>query len=148
MQEALHSKIEGYIAKNGEIIIPALLIVQEMGIVKEMTLLLDTGAASTIISQGDAEAMGLDYSELEKGIPALGIGGVSEVYILKNASLSFVSGKWLIVKTINRLEVIKHDVKDPIIQKALKSLPSLLGRDILGTRFKISSDGKNVTIDL
>jgi len=140
-------KIEGYIAKNGEIIIPALLIVQEMGIVKEMTFLLDTGAASTIISEGDADAMGLDYSQLEKGTPALGIGGVADVYILKNARLAFVSGEWLIVKIIDRLEVIKHNVEDPIIKKALKSLPSLLGRDALGTRFGIGSDGDNVTID-
>lgn len=140
-------KIEGYIAKNGEIIIPALLIVQEMGIVKEMTFLLDTGAASTIISEGDADTMGLDYSQLEKGTPALGIGGVADVYILKNARLAFVSGEWLIVKIIDRLEVIKHNVEDPIIKKALKSLPSLLGRDVLGTKFTITSDGKNVTIE-
>jgi len=140
-------KIEGYIAKNGEIVVPALLIIQEMGIAKEMTLELDTGAASTIISEGDADAMGLDYSQLEKGTPALGIGGVADVHILKNARLAFVSGEWLIVKIMDRLEVIKHNVEDPIIKKALKSLPSLLGRDVLGTKFTITSDGKNVTIE-
>ena len=141
-------QIEGIVAKNGEIHIPAFLIAQELGIAYKMTLLLDTGAASTIISEGDASAMGLDYSQLEKGNPALGIGGTAEVYILRNASLSFIFGDWLIVKTMDRLEIMKHDVEDPIISKALKSLPSLLGRDVLGTKFTISSDGKKVTIDL
>lgn len=141
-------QIQGIIAKNGEVHIPALLIIQELGIAYKMTLLLDTGAASTIISEGDATAMGLDYSQLEKGNPALGIGGTADVYILKNANLAFISGDWLIVKTMDRLEIMKHTVKDPIIDKALKSLPSLFGRDILGTKFTINSDGNGVTIDL
>jgi hypothetical protein len=141
-------RIEGNIAKNGEIYVPVLLTIQELGIAYKMTLLLDTGAASTIISEGDAAAMDLDLSQLEKGKPALGIGGTADVYILRNANLSFISGDWLIMKSMDQLEVMKHDVKDPIISKALRSLPSLLGRDILGRKFTISSDGNNVTIDL
>jgi hypothetical protein len=141
-------QIEGSIAKNGEIHVPVLLIIQELGIAYKMTLLLDTGAASTIISEGDATAMNLDLSQLEKGTPALGIGGTADVYILRNANLSVISGDWLIMKSMDRLEVMKHDVKDPTISKALKSLPSLLGRDILCRKFVISSDGNKVTIDL
>lgn len=123
-------------------------MIQDLGIAKEITLLLDTGAESTIISEGDAKEMDLDYSTLEKGPPALGIGGTAEIYIVRGAALSFVSDGWLIVKTMNRLELIKHNAKDSILQKALESLPSLLGRDILGTKFSITSDGKDVTIEI
>jgi len=141
-------KIEGYIAENGAIIVPALLIIQELGIAQEMTLELDTGAEATVISEGDARKLGLDYSKLEKGGPALGIGGMAQTYVVKGAALSFISDGWLIVKTMERLEVLKHEVEDPVLQKALQTLPSLLGRDVLGRKFVITSDGKNISIEL
>lgn len=141
-------KIEGYIAENGAIIIPALLIIQELGIAKKMTLELDTGAEATIISEGDVKKLGLDYSKLEKGNPALGIGGTAQTYIVKDAALAFISDGWLIIKSMERMGVLKHEVEDPVLQKALQTLPSLFGRDILGRKFTITSDGKNVSIEL
>lgn len=140
--------IEGYVTEKGEVYVPALLIIQELGIADEMTFLLDTGAERTIISEGDAERLGIDYSKLKKGYPALGIGGMSDTYVIKNVTLSFVSNGWLIVRIMKELELLKHETDDPTLKLALKSLPSLLGRDVLGRKFTISSDGKNATIDI
>lgn len=141
-------RIEGYVARNGLILIPSLLVVQELGIAESVVFELDTGADRTVISDGDALRMGIDCSQLDSGVPALGVGGVAPTRILKNALLIFISDGWLIVKGMKKLEVLVHETDDPNLQQVLLAIPSLLGRDVLGKKFKLESDGKNVVLEI
>ena len=52
--------------------------------------LLDTGAVKTIVSDRDANKLGVDYTMFEKlDCGMLGIGGTADAYVLKDSKLIF-----------------------------------------------------------
>lgn len=111
--------IEGRVAPNGAIYVGVYIIISSQGIQNSLLLEVDTGADSTMICERDAERIGIDFSELKSGPPALGIGGTSPTYIIPDAV--FVSGsekkEWLMVKPMPRLQVMKHETDDPELEK-------------------------------
>ena len=142
--------IEGRVAPNGAIYIGVYVIISAQGIQDSLLLEVDTGADTTMIGERDAKRIGIDFSKLEPGPPALGIGGTSPTYIIPDAIFVLGSEKkeWLMVKPMPKLQVMKHETDDPELEKKLRRLPSVLGRDILGERYKIICDGAKATIEI
>lgn len=143
-------KIEGPAAKDGTMFIPAILVSKSLKIASGIVFELDTGASRSVICDMDAKRLQIDYSKLPKGKPAYGIGGKCDTYVIRDAILLFVSGEWLLSRKIS-ISVLKHDVtkvQDPDLKRAIETLPSLLGRDVIGTNFDLTCDGKNVTLNI
>lgn len=96
---------------------------------QKVDLLIDTGATKTTILDKDAESIGVSYSKLAKSqLPLLGLGGLVETYIAKDAELYFMTQRGSEHKeALAELLVVKHGVRDENIMR----VPSVLGRDIL-----------------
>lgn len=138
---------------NGAVYIPAYLTISNLGIAKKTIIFeLDTGASRTVISQGDAEKIGIDFEKFKEFDPksVLGIGGRAKVYVVQNATLQFQElgrPQWLMQVDIAELFILYHGSDDSPETKELKNLPSLLGRDLLGRSFRLDSDGDRITFD-
>jgi hypothetical protein len=142
--------IEGRVAPNGAIYVGVYIVISSLGIQDSLLLEVDTGADSTLIGERDAEKIGIDYSKLNRGPEALGIGGTSPTYVIPDAIFVFGTEQenWLMVKTMPHLQVTKHKTRNPKLRLKLKRLPSVLGRDILGSRYKINCTGDKATIEI
>ena len=142
--------IEGRVAPNGAIYVGVYIISSSLGIDDSLLLEVDTGADATLIGERDAERIGIDFSKLKSGPPALGIGGTSPTYTIPDAVLVFGTEKkeWLMVKQMPKLQVMKHETNDPKLKKKMRRLPSVLGRDILGKRYKINCEGDKAIIEI
>jgi len=94
--------------------------------------LIDLGATTTTILEGDCRRLGIDCSKLQKSQNSIiAAGGKIETYILPDVTLLFETDKGnYIIEKIEKIDVIKPR-RDSIL------LPfSLLGVDIL-SRFKL-----------
>jgi len=119
--------------KYTEAYVPAIVVCDKMSFVAVMRFLVDTGASRTSISEGDAVRYGIDYSKLEKGSTALGIGGTADAYNMCGCLLAFkkegeAGFHRIRMKTIS---VLKHSTRNADVRRRLRVLPSLLGRDVL-----------------
>ena len=132
---------------------------------KQFPFIVDTGASLTVISEGDAIELGVDYAELTKIDPEpkimRGIGGSSLCYRVNNAELWFEvkEDEWHVEK-IDKLGIMKHqndEVECPACGKRwmwreeerarhAKSMPSLLGVDVLH-KFKIRITSKQIFLE-
>jgi hypothetical protein len=101
--------------------------------------LVDTGAAMTSIGMMDSIRNGINIFDFEKGdIPATGIGGHLETYILPKCNLMFLTNE-------NSDSIIHNEELDKvqmfhepdIYQDDYIPVPSILGIDII-EKFKIS----------
>lgn len=100
------------------------LIIPRIGIRGSISFLIDTGADTTTILPDDSRRLGVDYSTLKLARSStVGIGGTSRLYAERGIVVFTDPGKWLYAYEIN-LGISPYD-------KALKSVHSLLGRDIL-----------------
>lgn len=125
-------RIEGYFGRFGAPYIETAFICEKFGIKKSIKFLVDSGASRTIISENDAIRMGIDYSKLEKLEEGMtGVGGIADAYLLKNVELVFLTKKEIYIEKMDDILVIKHEIKDKLMEERMKWIPSLLGRDIL-----------------
>lgn len=105
------------------------LALPKLGIRQNIELLIDTGATKTTILDRDAITMGIPYNRLPRlKQPLLGLGGVVETYVAKDAEIYFrADGDAEHRESISELLVVKHANVDHNIMR----IPSVLGRDIL-----------------
>ena len=104
---------------GGRIVIP------RFGIAQPIVLVVDTGAASTVLAPADGKRLNLDYSQLRFTKQSRGVGG-STASASEPAYVMFYSEQaGLVVYRID-LTILK-----PGEGGEFDSIPSLLGRDIL-----------------
>jgi len=114
-------------------------------------MLVDSGAATTVISERDASLLEIDYTLLKRGEDFTGVGGSVCNYLLNDVSLSFKleDEKFHIekVESVSLMRHKKYEEKCPecghewIPRGEEKSalafmLPSLLGVSVI-SRFKV-----------
>lgn len=109
-------------------------ILPEFSISQRVRFLVDTGASTTIINEGDALRLGLNFSKLKKAdIKIGGIGGFAETYEADGILLSEVkpiySGAIYFLKH-HILSEISEDEQQKM-KKWFLSQPSLLGKNII-----------------
>lgn len=139
-------KIRGYFGQFEAPYINTLIIVRRK-IVDEVRFLVDTGAYDTVMSEKDAKRLKIDYSTLpkrEEGL--LGIGGITESYLLKAANILFPIEDGNFLEWEIDLPVMRHQVKNEEIEERIKWIPSLLGRDFLNKFTLIVSKQKDVVL--
>jgi len=96
--------------------------------------LVDTGASTTIINQGDAVRLGINFQDLNKSeINIGGIGGFAETYETEVTLLSEVKPIYSGV-----IHILEHRIPDDIhgeekerMKRWFLSQPSLLGKNII-----------------
>ena len=116
-------------------------------IVDEVRFLVDTGAYETIMSEKDANRLRIDYSTLpkrEEGL--LGIGGITESYLLKGITIFFPIEDGNFLGWEINLPVMKYQFKDKEIEKRIKWIPSLLGRNFLNKFTLIVNKQKGIVL--
>ncbi len=114
-----------------------------LGIKKNIEFLIDTGAAKTVVMEGDSEILGIDYNILSKSaIGLIGIGGSIETYDARNASLHFAlkTGEEHVIK-MDSIRIAKR-TKMAVIKP---SMPSMIGRDILN-KYKLEYDKRHDSV--
>ena len=137
-------KLKGFVSNTGALYLMAFVVSEKYKIYNALVFLIDTGASHSFISYEDAEIIGLDFDELRKGSPALGLGGVMETYVLDDVQLLFRSEQegFLHVKNMDELGVLSKPS-----HKALLTIPSVLGQDFLGD-YVLEYDAKRKTVYL
>ena len=92
----------------------------------KVDFLLDTGAGQTILSEKDAQRLGLRYQNFPRGGPATGVGGVANTWkIDKKVTLHIpVVGGGIYSASKKGIEILEEPSKE-------KHLPSLLGLEFL-----------------
>jgi len=102
---------------------------KETGQARKVSFLIDTGTPKTILSERDAQKLGVNFNRLEKTSSAmLGIGGFAETYHLKEVTLVFLSEKGKHEEYLREMLL----VREPELSEEIKNqIPSILGRDLL-----------------
>lgn len=90
-------KINGFVTKWGCPFIPIFVLCKELNLSYPILFLIDTGADITTISVSDLKDK-VDYTILEKGNDAVGIGGIQECYILHDVTLLFITDSEKIIE--------------------------------------------------
>jgi hypothetical protein len=123
-------KIRGYWGRFEAAYVDIRFVSKKFGIDEIVPFLVDLGASSTIISDKDAQNLGIDYSRLQKlkkGVT--GIGGRAKTFLMEEVDLFFDSDTGLHRAQMDHLLVIKYALKQG--SKIGQVIPSLLGRDFL-----------------
>ena len=116
-------------------------ICDQLQIIRDILLVVDTGTAITTINEFDAREMKIDYAKLTKKQNSLGIGGSTESYLADSCHLYFGEGIESVdvkpVKFLRQRNVEKVDQE---------RYPSLLGMDVL-KNYKISFTDSKVILE-
>ncbi len=124
-------RIDGVWGKFEAPYVRALFISPKLDIRKNINFLIDSGASRTSILDNDAALLGIDHNLLEKYKGGTtGIGGVVDTYIIRDAVLMFKTTTGLHSEKLE-VFVIKHTPRDKGEEERIKSIPSLLGRDLI-----------------
>lgn len=114
----------------------AVIEIKDLKVMGVVDFLIDTGAGQTILSERDAQRLGLAYRNFPRGIPATGVGGVANTYrINKNVTFHFETVDGGVYSPTRRgIEVLEEPTEE-------KNLPSLLGLEFLeDLHFKLTYD--------
>ena len=84
--------IEGRLITGWLPFIYAKFICDQLQVIRDILLVVDTGTAITTINGFDAREMKIDYSKLTKNQNSLGIGGSAESYLADSCHLYFGEG--------------------------------------------------------
>jgi hypothetical protein len=99
------------------------LTIPSQNISGDVNFLVDTGADSTVLAPTDSLFLGIDTTSLEQGVPSRGIGGTTPT-VNTHAILTLNNRSFNIP-----LHILAPRTRRQ--QQALRTIPSLLGRDIL-----------------
>jgi predicted aspartyl protease len=116
-------------------------ICDQLGINKDIIMVVDTGTAITTINEFDARQMKIDYSKLKKNQDSLGIGGQAESYLGDSCHLYF--GEGIESVDVQPVRFLKQGSIEIAIQERY---PSLLGMDVL-KNYKISFTESKVILE-
>lgn len=99
----------------------------------DLSLLVDTGADTTVLMPDDGIRAGLDFGELSGAHSVLGVAGTVESYVEPAIILFSVPGQVL----------YGYDINLSIFPTGHETTPSLLGRDVLACWKTMSSPVEN-----
>ena len=115
--------IAGHFGELGRPRVAVRVVFPRLGNDAQVSFIVDTGADASLLSQADAETMGIDYSTLEQPADIAGVGGFLGVHH-EEAILIFDDGS----------STLPIRIKLGIAERGTSiapQVPSLLGRDIL-----------------
>ena len=109
--------------------IQALIFKPELDIERPIDLLIDTGAANTIISMFDAKNLGISINKLKKSaIPVKGVGGhETPARHLGECQLVFRLGSTWLIENLEDILVLEDNENTEDAEDS----PSVLGMDVL-----------------
>jgi predicted aspartyl protease len=116
-------------------------ICDQLGINKDILMVVDTGTTITTINEFDAREMKIDYSKLKKNQDSLGIGGQAKSYFADSCHLYF--GEGIESVDVQPVRFLKQSSVENAIQERY---PSLLGMDVL-KNYKISFTKSKVILE-
>jgi predicted aspartyl protease len=116
-------------------------ICDQLGINKDILMVVDTGTNITTINEFDAREMKIDYSKLKKNQDSLGIGGQAKSYFADSCHLYF--GEGIESVDVQPVRFLKQSSVENAIQE---QYPSLLGMDVL-KNYKISFTKSKVILE-
>jgi predicted aspartyl protease len=116
-------------------------ICDQLGINKDILMVVDTGTTITTINEFDAREMKIDYSKLKKNQDSLGIGGQAKSYFADSCHLYF--GEGIESVDVQPVRFLKQSSVENAIQE---QYPSLLGMDVL-KNYKISFTKSKVILE-
>ncbi len=132
-------RLRGYFRKGPleAAYIVVLVTLPQLRIRQNIEFLVDTGATRTTILDKDAITLGIRHVKLPKlGQPLIGLGGLVETYVVRDAALHFKTEAGSEHREIlTELLVVKHKKVDENIIR----IPIVLGRDILN-KYKLVYD--------
>jgi hypothetical protein len=134
-------KIKGTVSDDGHAYINAFMYSPKIGSTVPIVFLVDLGATTTTILEGDCERTGIDCSKLQRSPDSTVVaGGKIQTYILPDVTLFFESQDGTHhVERLPRVDVIKP-------RKGSIKLPfSLLGIDVVRT-FKLTYSSNELTL--
>lgn len=116
-------------------------ICDQLGINKDILMVVDTGTTITTINEFDAREMKIDYFKLKKNQDSLGIGGQAKSYFADSCHLYF--GEGIESVDVQPVRFLKQSSVENAIQE---QYPSLLGMDVL-KNYKISFTKSKVILE-
>ncbi|MFX1259534.1 MAG: hypothetical protein ACFFAN_16895 [Promethearchaeota archaeon] len=129
-------KIEARITPDGALI-PALLTSNEFSLLRYVYFLIDTGSAISALSSKDIRG-DIDYSSFDKKSEvAIGVGGSLECYLIHNVKLFLFTTKqkWIELTRFDSMCLLPPSID--LLTKTRIYLPSIIGRDVLGTKLNL-----------
>ena len=133
--------IEGRLIVGWLPFIFAKFICDQLEVIRDILLVVDTGTAITTINEFDARQMKVDYSNLTKYQNSLGLGSSARSYLAGSRHLYFGEGTGSVdikpVKFLRQSNIAKVDQE---------RYPSLLGMDVL-RNYRISFTESKVNFD-
>ena len=133
--------IEGRLISGWLPFIFAKFICDQLEVVRDILLVVDTGTAITTINEFDARQMNVDYSKLTRYQNSLGIGGSAESYLADSCHLYFGEG----IESVD-IKPVKFLRQSNIATVDQERYPSLLGMDVL-KKYKISFSESKVVLE-
>jgi len=115
---------------SGQPYIEGYVYIPRLGWKGNISFIFDTGADNSVLMPTDANRMKIDYRQLGNESQAIGIGGISNVYV-ETARLGFSCDK-----VLYGYEIDIHICKP---RKELMKIPSILGRDII-SQWRVTYD--------
>jgi len=131
--EHINLKIQGIIEDNGHAYVHAFIVCPQIKRTAPIVFLVDLGATTTTILEGDCVRLGIDCGRLEKASEQTVVpGGKTETYILRDVILIFETkeGEFQFER-LDRVDVIPPKANSILLPF------SLLGIDII-SRFKLT----------
>jgi predicted aspartyl protease len=114
-------------------------ICDQLEVVRDILLVVDTGTVITTINEFDARQMKVDYSKLARYQNSLGIGGSAMSYLADSCHLYFGEG----IEPVD-VKPVKFLRQSNIATVDQERYPSLLGMDVLKNYKIIFSESKVV----
>lgn len=140
-------KIQATLTPKGAYI-PVIIHPNELSLDFPIPFIIDTGAENTTISSSNIYLHDneIDFSKLETR-KAIGIDGISECFLLQNATIFFYSNSnnWIIGGKFDNIGVIPP--KYHPITNRLVYIPSMLGLDVIGKEFTLYFGTKQVYLE-
>jgi len=124
--------------------IQALIFKPELDIEHPIDLLIDTGAAKTIISSFDAKNIRIDINKLKKSVkPVTGVGGhETPARHLDQCQLVFRLGSTALVESLQDILVLEDNGNTENAEDS----PSILGMDVL-RNYNVDCSGKQFILE-
>lgn len=132
-------RIKGYFNADGSPFVDVIVYRRKAGLARRISFLIDTGTPRTVISERDADKLGIGPAEMERmDADMLGIGGFTQIFRLTDLTFSFITECGEHQREVREVLVNKHD---HIPERYKKQIPSLLGRDVMG-QYALVLDGR------